>query len=681
MKYPKISRSQPKAYLYEDFSLGIGAPKSVIENVSNFYYRDGKFCTRKALETNNDDVLHTTYSTQSANFELTESTIFLNGEYHRVGLIITTDEISYIDYAFVFINHNSEHINAGNITFTRASSSEFNRPRSIMVFSGRATKGLGIYAFVDVNKPDGDNVLQIYELNTDMSKWVRIEQENTYVPDYYINGRGVMYTESEETYPTPQYNEPINMLNPKYNCYYTSDGMSASFVLPTKQMEFNGDDGVSVDLKLPNGKKYAWSINGKSLISNEVVIGEYSVWLSLNALSGSITFMSSPSGYIPPRSEGLTNNLKVTVKIFNKDYHDKIAGMKKALWYGTGNSGSRLCITGNDAFPSLVLIGQKDQPLYFPDNNQFFVGDPSQKVTALSRQNKSIIMFKEKEIYSAYYTSGNFAITNIHSSVGCDLPHTIALCDNRLVWTNLNGEVYMLSSLSQFSVTAVYKLSNNIAPYLTRENADNLALACGCTDNDKYMLFVKNKVYIMDYRNAIKKSSSGFLSSVAWYIWNLPTPVEVMACFAFDKGVTLINRALSQKHCCHYTARLNSDDRCDRFYSAVSDEEFAVAKEPVISTIETVLLDGDNPVQNKLYTDLYLCLFSKEDVHIDYLSNEGDILKSAVINIEYNGAEMPKAYRLLPLIRSPQLKIAITFYGAAEFEGLVFYINKLSKTR
>ncbi len=679
MKYPKISSSKPKAYLYEDFSLGLGAPKSVLENCNNFYYFNGKFTTRKTLSTSENDIIHTTINAQSANFELTDSTIFLNGEYHRVGIIITTDEMSYTDYNFVFISHNSEHINAGNIRFSRVSSSEFNRPRSIMVFSGEPTNGKGIYAFIDVNTPNGDNVLQIYELNYNMSHWYRIEQEDTYIPDYYINGRGTMYGESEETYPTPQFKEPINMLNPKYNCYFTSDGVSSAFVLPTKQMSLSDTDGLDIFLSLPNGQKYVWNINGKSLISDEKVVGEYSVWVSFNALSGGLTFMSSPSGFVPPRSEGLTNNLKVTVKNFNKSYHDRIAGMKKALWYGTGNSGSRLCITGNDSFPSLVLISQKDQSLYFPDTNQFFVGDPAQRVTALARQNKSIIMFKEKEIYSAYYTSGNFAITNIHSSVGCDLPHTVSLCDNRLVWTNLNGEVYMLSSLSQYSATAVYKLSNNISSILKGENRDDMTMACACTDNDKYMLFIKNRAYVMDYHAAIKKSTSSFISSVAWYRWTFPLPINITASFAFDKGVTLVCNTASQKHYCHYLSRLDSDDRCDKIFYALSEEDFVIKSEPVLSTIETVLLDGDSPEQNKLYTDLYLRLFAEEDVHIDYRSCDGDILKSAVINIEYNRVKLPKAYRLLPLIRSPQLKLCVSFRGAAEFEGLVFYINKLSK--
>ncbi len=681
MKYPKISREQPKAYLYEDFSQGIGAKGSLLENLSNFYNSDGKFLTRRSLLTTPDNALHTTISTQSANFSLTDSTIFLNGEYHRVGLITETDEISYIDYGFVFINHNSEHIYAGNIRFSRASSYEFNRPRSIMVFSGKATKGIGIYAFIDVNKPVDDNVLKIYELSEDMHSWITINMEETYTPDYYINGRGTMYLESDETYPTPQFKDPINMLNPKYNCYYTSDGVSSSFHLPTKRIEFGDGDGLSVDLTLPNGHKYTWKISKGSMISEETVVGDYSVRVTINALSGSITFISSPSGYVPPKSEGLTNNIKITLRLENKDYHDKIAGMQRALWYGSGNSGSRLCITGNRSYPSLVCISEKDQPLYFPESNQFFVGDPSQKVTALARQNKSIIMFKEKEIFSAYYTSGNFTITNIHSSIGCDLPETVALCDNRLVWTNSNGEVYMLSSLSQYSVTAVYKLSNNISARLQDETPDDLMRACACTDNDKYIVFVKNRAYVMDYRSAIKKSSSGFISSVAWFIWDFPTEVNVIASFAFDKGITLICRADSYKQSCHYVCLLDGDDGRDEYYSAINDEEFAITGKPVLSSIETVLLDGGSAEQNKLYTDIYLRLFAQEDVHIDYQSVCGDILKSAVINIEYNGKKAPKAYRLLPLIRSPQLKLCMTFRGLAEFEGLVFYINKLSKTR
>lgn len=679
MNYPKIAKEKNKAYLYEDFSLGIGDERSVLSGVSNFYCSDGRLITRKGLSTGEDDVLHTTLSAQSANFLLTDSTIFLGGEYYRVAVVKESDEMSYVEYKFLFIGHNSEKREAGSIRFSRVSSSQFTVPSTPVIFTGKATKGSGIYAVFNTNRQDEESVIRIYELDHDMQKWNIIDREETYIPDYYINGRGVMYRESSETYPTPQFKEPINMLNPKFNCYYTSDGISDAFCLPIKRMSLSKKDGVNIELSLPNGKKYNWEIGGGEWVSDEVLIDEYSVFATLNPLSGNILFMSTPNGYIPPKSEGLTNNLKITLRINNAESDKKIAGMQTALWYGTGNSGSRLCVTGNRDYPSLVCISEKDEPLYFPESNQFFIGDPSQRVTALARQNKSIIMFKEKEIYSAYYTSGNFAITNIHTSIGCDLPETVALCDNRLVWTNRGGQVYMLSSLSQYSAASVYKLSNNIANILAGDSAIENAMACACTDNDKYIIFAENRAYVMDYRKAIKQSANAFVNAASWYVWELPQPVKVVAAFSSSEGLALICRADARTTSCHYLARLDASSN-DTFFIA-GNNEFMPNKAPITGKIETVLLDGDTPEINKLFTDVYLRFFAREDVQVSYESVDGDILKTAVINIEYNGKNESRAYRMLPLIRTPELRMNISFLGEARFDGIVFYINKLSKIK
>ncbi len=670
MKYPKLKSDEPKAYLYDDFSLGIGAQDSRIVDVKNMYCEDMLLKTRGGLYTDETRIIDEFEMAEALNFKLTNSSIFYNDEFCRLGVVQETDDYSYMKFMFYIFGATGIKKSFGEIYFGRITSEKLEFPELNFAFSGQPTAADGIYAIFSY--PNTKNIF-IYEYSIKQDDWIRLSLHDAYKPLYYKNGRGTFYRNADGEYEAPVYNEPINMLNPHFVVTYTTDGVSNEFRFPRGNFTLSEGDYIDIEFEDIDKKVYSWRIQGGNYISESHSIGDANVCITLNPFSTGITFFSDIP-YTPTRSDFNPNNLKLTFYIYNRENIERIKNMSCSMWYGSGTSGSRLCLAGNRYYPSLICIGAPDKALYFPVDNQFYVGDPNQSITAISRQNKSLIIFKEREIYSCLYASGKFSITNIHSSLGCDIPATMAMCDNRLVWTNKNGCVYMLATLSQYSVTAVYKLSDNITHLLENENAIYLTQANACSNRNKYMLFIGNRAYIMDYKKSARKNSREFVRGLSWYIWEYPETVNVLCAVSDGTAITLLCDTQGRKRK-YYLCGLLDGVGVDAFFNHDSLE-----KRPILSYLKTDL-KADESEYLKIYSDIYIRLYAQDDIQVNYIDSRGDTVGRSVINIEYTEKDNSRAYRLLPMLKAQGLGIKIDFSGAARLEGIVFYCKKLSKIR
>ena len=215
-------------------------------------------------------------------------------------------------------------------------------------------------------------------------------------------------------------------------------------------------------------------------------------------------------------------------------------------------------VSGNPDHPNLVHWSDINNPLYFPENNYAYIGESSQKVTGFGKQTDILVIFKEHEIYSAEYVSGNtytaqdvidgkvvdvtanaavFPITPINSGIGCDCPNTIQLCNNRLIWATSDGAVYGLMAANQASERNVRKLSAMIESRLKAEDRYLLKSALSCDVDGHYMLFVWNRVYLLDYMDGVFQYYATYSDerkaqrNMSWYCWEFPeecVPAAVM---------------------------------------------------------------------------------------------------------------------------------------------------------
>lgn len=352
---------------------------------------------------------------------------------------------------------------------------------------------------------------------------------------------------------------------------------------------------------------------------------------------------------VATETESLQNNIEVIAPYYDGFEYDenvnKVASMTKSLWYGNTslglNGGSRLFLSGSkqNENKSLVIWSDFEKPLYFSENNCAYVGDKNQRVTALGRQGSSLIIFKEREIYSTQYTQGsvtaeqlenqsvidlttnlaNFPMTMIHSQIGCNCPDSIQLCRNRLVWADTNGKIYTMTAQSQYSERNVYEISGMVERKLKTENL-NKAVAIDW--EDKYLLFVPDSanVYVMDYNSygfvnvssyAKKEDANIF---IPFFVWNLPfkdssilfvANVDNQAVISYESKKQQVgtDNLISMINTAKLTETREKDMVLEANYIPDIDEfEFYESEKPVKNIIKSKLFDFGAPdVQKNIY--------------------------------------------------------------------------------
>ena len=261
------------------------------------------------------------------------------------------------------------------------------------------------------------------------------------------------------------------------------------------------------------------------------------------------------------------NNIEITYPAFSKENYSKIFNMARCEWYGGAsegiNGGTRLFLCGNkqEKNKNLVVWSDLNNPLYFPDSAYFRVGDELHPVTAFGKQNDMLIIFKDNEIYSTQYTRGDsvsaaqvieggvsyqsssvyFPLTLLHSKIGCDIPNSVQLCKNRLVWANTNGNIYTLVSQNQYSERNVFSIGEMLKPKLKGISG----LATSADVEGMYWLLDSGKMFVIDYNSYGYSYVSGYskdedsnLKIPSWY-FELPRSGDVFE----DRGRLRMLRA------------------------------------------------------------------------------------------------------------------------------------------
>lgn len=225
------------------------------------------------------------------------------------------------------------------------------------------------------------------------------------------------------------------------------------------------------------------------------------------------------------KSDFVEDNLEITAP-FISEKKNRVFRMSRSIWFGGSASGlaggTRLFLCGNydDNEKALVLWSGLNNPLYFPENAYFYVGDTAQAVTGFAKQSDTLVIFKDNEVwYTQYKLNGSisasslinqsvvdlqseavyFPLTQINSQIGCPYPETLQLCRNRLVWLGGNGSVYTLLSENQYNERNIYCVSDMIRQKLSLEDETESIFSADW--NGHYMLFVKNRIYVMNYES------------------------------------------------------------------------------------------------------------------------------------------------------------------------------------
>ena len=175
----------------------------------------------------------------------------------------------------------------------------------------------------------------------------------------------------------------------------------------------------------------------------------------------------------PPVTDPPTNNtVRITYELDNPEAQKSIDDCRYAAVYGgTGE----LCV---------VMAGSEDQPnAYFWSGNSSFKMDASyfpmeqvqlassseERITGFGKQQDNLIIFKEgsvgKTTLGVQEINGRIMIDlpyiPINASIGCDLPWSIQLVENNLVFANRNG-IYTILDTSSANENNIVGISRKI---------------------------------------------------------------------------------------------------------------------------------------------------------------------------------------------------------------------------
>lgn len=370
-----------------------------------------------------------------------------------------------------------------------------------------------------------------------------IDESKLYAPLVMVNGKSYPLTASTASVFQGEANgvmyEGLNMLTRRYRARYTGGSDSGTFELYCLPRAFSG--AVTVEGNTSQGHFKVTVNAGEGTVIN---LHDGS---GIKTYTATLDTTNSRVQITPPLpASTVSDNIEITATAATAT-EETVAGATIATWFGgTSNrfGGTRVFLAGFADSPAKVMWSDVNNPLYFPENNYMFVGDMSQKVTALEKQEDMLVIFKERELYYTTYVQGSidkdaviegtnvdvtvsqayFPLTQLSPYIGCDCPHTIAVCRNRLVWLNADGRVYTLASAYAYSERNVREIGVPIYPRLLSETtAEERRIASAADVDGCYCLLIGSTMYLFDYSDSgfvnITNYASGGKASrnIAWY--------------------------------------------------------------------------------------------------------------------------------------------------------------------
>lgn len=444
--------------------------------------------------------------------------------------------------------------------------------------------------------------------------------------------------------------EPFNLLTNKYRAIYST---------VNRDLLVDGVEKIKMIYSLPFGCE---NLEGKTFTAKHTVehatLGTvtytHSVTLKNNfsgveeepLLDGlrmvvypkKIMFYSGTSTDIATVTESdyRLNNLEITAyaefdsslkTIYADDLNNKIFNMSRAIWFGGAaegiSGGTRLFLCGNSKEPNLVVWSDLNNPLYFPENNYFYVGDTGSAVTGFGKQSDMLVIYKNRETYYTQYAQNSsitsedlvsknvvdyvsssvyFPLTLIHPNIGCDCPDTVQLCRNRLVWTNSDGRVYTLVTNNQYSERNIYEVGEMIHRRLKTES--DLKNARSADWNGYYLLQTGKNIYVLDYNSYGYQYVSSYSKNedanlkIPWYFWSLDcVDIHISASVAAVIDGKLALLFAGRKTGAYgsmsglFKAFFDEEQVYDGVVYADTDYDYAMLESPINSQLQTKLFE------------------------------------------------------------------------------------------
>lgn len=417
----------------------------------------------------------------------------------------------------------------------------------------------GIFVVIPIirtSHTDGSTTKEIryFEIKTDFSGLSYTNTSAFYRPLIMKHGRGDRAFENVgNPLKKTVYPEGVNLLNGAFEAAFSTDNISSSFKLP---VNIRNNSPITIHFYITDDTYRIFTIPTGGDTSNKITIEETEIYFYVNRSLGIIQSMSNNYLFSLPRYKEY-NSLRIFAYTDTNDEPCKIFGhrCRPAIFDG------RIFLPSGDSSDNKVYYSGKNEHLYYSEKNSFVIGDNSDNVTAISKQGRYLIAFKEREMYRltlsetedisketvmkdndiSVIPTPNGKIVRINDSIGCDKPATVRFCGNRLVWYHSDGKVYTLYGSNLYTEGSVYELSAEISDRLSaltdEENKEIKAIEI----SGRYALATRKKIFVMEslvsgfnYLSGHKSADKKY-SGLPWFFWETPTGMNLIN-FYYRKG-------------------------------------------------------------------------------------------------------------------------------------------------
>lgn len=244
--------------------------------------------------------------------------------------------------------------------------------------------------------------------------------------------------------------QPVNRLTNRRRALYNCDPDTTSLILP----EYSAAPNVTVEYMSSAGKWVEITASATPSITKNRVTVSFSAISSLD-------------------KDG-TNNVRVTYSVVeNEAQYETLMDCNIAEVYG-GGSGLCVVLAGCDAQPNAYFWSSNTDvsmdPGYFPVENYNLAENAGDPITAFGKQQNMLVIFQKNStgrcVFSTKEVDGRTFITmdytGINPSIGCDLPHTVQLIENNLVFANKRNGVMMIKDTSYAYENNIVGISRNV---------------------------------------------------------------------------------------------------------------------------------------------------------------------------------------------------------------------------
>ena len=692
MKYSHLKSLPIKKFSHERFDGGINTykPEDLISSNqmsdgANLLFENGLLSTRKGLSFNLNEAI--------GNFDIggfyhkglkvTDTELLKGDTVYRVAYALFGDNTSYQILSVYLVSPDAKLTPVGEFNIRRTSFDTYYKFENIIFLVGSKKSGCGLYAFL--NRKSGTNsIFEIYELSDTYSEWLRLYEEDFYIPVVQLNGKGNRYSEAvaEGGFSIPHITKPenYNLLTARFKAYFTTDGHSTRFQLPVKKL--SSDSTVLCRLYISQSYYSEWIIpSGEDTATAMTDNGNITMRCYRN--SGEIVFFDESGNYFSlPRSYIIgNNNLFVEATSFNESSISDIVGCKKCQIYN-----SNVFFYGNQKNPSNIYATSRENPLYFPENMKTSVGNPSDIVTAMAVQNNKLIAFKNSEIYyvsikkeeselltdtlvgseKMVFENNNINLSLVHGSIGCIGKNTVAVCGNRLVWLSNDAKIYTLATTTYGKENNVYCVSSPVENLLRAYSQKELSEAFAIDAEGFYMLYIAQSLYMLDYRiknfgiSPVYTAVEDRTDSIAWYVMKLPYQ-KYYSGYVNRNKIYLACGDITGKYCVLASLSADTDKVLILENAVASEREIAIE-----SSITTKFFCFGAPNLRKNIEEVY--------INMDFIGQADIILNDGVI--EHRQTVFSSRKNISPIRIAPHFKgiyglgITISSKNAISIRGI-----------